>query len=255
MNLKTIIPREWDSLWDLSIQADALYECPKDGQGRRLGPLVPYAGKDEKGHNLVGDVYFNFAMIEPHVALVARFAELVVYQINQVSELRNATTIIGIPDGGWTLGQEIARVSGKRFVYAGKVERPKAPGAVKAEFDLVFKRISLFPGESVIVADDVHNNFNNTDEVLRSVAPTGVKVVGLCSAFNRSPKVHDLYVPQGGDYAGVGLPVVSAIRRPLEEWKQDDPAVASDIAAGNLEREVKKNWARLKLIMLEHAQK
>lgn len=248
MNWKPIIPTEWDSLWVLSIRAGALYECPKDAQGRRLGPLVPYASKDAHGRNLVGEVYFNFAMIEQHVALVARFAELVSRWFLTLPALRDASTIIGIPDGGRTFGQEVARVTGKRFVYPGKVEREKAPGAVKTEFDLVFKRAELFSGETVIVTDDVHNNFKNTDEVLRSI-PRGVKVVGLCSALNRSPKVDNIYVPKNGVYTGVELPVVSAIRRSLMEWEQDDPAVASDIAEGNLECEVKKNWPRLKKIM------
>jgi len=69
---------------------------------------------------------------------------------------------------------------------------------------------------------------------------TGAKVVLLVGALNRSL----IY-----DTSYKGLPVVASIREPYPEYEQDNPAVIADIAAGNLELEVKKNWSRLRAIM------
>ena len=250
-NWSPIIPKAGDDPWELAMRCNALYECPKDASGKRLGPLVPYAGKDAKGRNLVGDVYFNFARIEEYPLVVHYFAELLMPKIfSNAGVVAHASTLIGIPDGGRSLGQMVALVCKKRFVYPAKVKRPTPAGAIKEEDDLVFKRFELSAGEPVIVCDDVHNNFQNTDDILNEIGKTGAKVVALCSGLNRSPIVDSIYVPKAGMYAGFSLPVVSAIRKPLLEYEQDDPAVAADFSAGNIERNVKANWAKLKEIML-----
>lgn len=254
MNWQPIIPNAGDDPWELSLRCDAVYVCPKDENGKRLGPLVPYAGKDASGRNLVGDVYYNFGWIEPYMLVVRFFAEIITAKIQAIPELANATTIVGVPDGGRTLGGEVAAATGKRFVYPAKVPRPKAPGAIKDEFDFEFKRNELFEGELVIVGEDVQNNFNNTLETLESVAKTGARVVGFCSALNRSLFVDNVFTPKRGPFSGTGYPVVTAIRKPLLEYEQGDPAVAADIATGNIELKVKANWAKLKRIMLEHQQ-
>jgi hypothetical protein len=62
------------------------------------------------------------------------------------------------------------------------------------------------------------------------------EIVLLVGALNRSPVYDTTYK---------GLPVIASIREAYPEYEQDDPAVAADIAAGKLELEVKKNWARL----------
>ncbi len=248
MNWQPIIPNARDDPWELSLRCNAVYVCPKDATGKRLGPLVPYAGKDAQGRNLVGDVYYNFGWIEPYMLVVRFFAEIIARKIQAIPELAKATTIVGVPEGGRTLAGEVAAATGKRFVYPAKVPRPKAAGAIKDEFDFVFRRNELYPEELVIVGEDVQNNFNNTLVTLNSVAKTGAIVVGFCSALNRSPFVEDTFITSAL-FSGIAFPVVTAIRRRLPEYEQDDPEVAADIKAGNLELKVKENWARLKGIM------
>jgi len=241
-----------DDLWQDSIRCQALYECPKDVAGKRLGPLVPYAGKYGSGKNFVGEVYFNFGWVEPHVRVVEAFAVNIAKQIAQNPAFAAASTIVGIPEGGRTLAQEVARHSGKRFVYPLKEPKGEQKTGGKAEFNFVFTRNDLHPGEAVIVVDDVHNNFQNTTDTIETIAETGATVVGFCSALNRSETVEGFFCPKTGAFASDNFPLISAIRRPLKEFIQEHPDVAQDIGKGNIEWKVKQNWARLRASMEAH---
>lgn len=231
--MKPIIPLLGEDLLELGKRCNAVYVCPKVGSLRK-GPLVAYAGKDGQGRNLVGDIYFNFRRIEPHLKVVEAFAIDAYLKILKAG-LSDFDTICGIPNGGRTFGQELARISERRFVYADK--KPKATEAgKKQEYIWDLSQFDFEPGERVAIAEDVFNNFQNTDSTLAEIAATGVEIVLLVGALNRSP----VY-----DTAYKGLPVIASIREAYPEFEQDDPAVAADIAAGKLELEVKKNWSRL----------
>ncbi|MEN9557809.1 MAG: hypothetical protein RL141_178 [Candidatus Parcubacteria bacterium] len=232
MNL--IIPQPGEDLMELGKRCDAVYLCPKVGSERK-GPLVVYAGKDGRGRNWVGDLYFNFAQIECHLEVVRAYANAAYQKLRDQDLLHRFDTVLGLPDGGRTFGQMLALVAGKRFVYANKEPIPTEAG-MKQEYKWNLSRFSFKPKERVVVAEDVFNNFQNTDSTLKEIATTGANVVFLVGALNRS-LIHDT--------AYKGLPVVAAIRRPFPEYEQDDPEVAADVAAGNIEWEVKKNWARL----------
>lgn len=149
--------------------------------------------------------------------------------------LESFDTVCGIPQGGRTFGQMLAFIAGKRFAYADKKPKSTAAGN-KQEYSWDLSQFDFEQGERVALAEDVYNNFQNTDNTLAEIAETGAKVVLLVGALNRSPIYDTTYN---------GLPVVASIRAAYPEYTQDDPAVASDIVAGKLELEVKKNWARL----------
>lgn len=247
--MKPVIPWSGESLLGLATRCDAMYLCPKVGSERK-GPLVVYAGKDEKGRNLVGDIYFNFRRIETHPMAVEAFAAAALQKLRNQGLLGTFDTICGIPQGGRTFGQELARISEKKFVYADKIPKPPVPGK-KHEYTWDLSQFEFEPGERVAVAEDVFNNFQNTDSNLEQIAAAGVDVTLLVGALNRS-SVHDMvYTPKVGPFAGRVLSVVASIREPYPEYEQDDPEVAADIAAGNLELEVKKNWAKLRACMEE----
>ncbi len=240
-----IIPRPGDSLLDLSKRCDALYICPKEGD-RRLGLLVPYAGKDKKDRNLVGDFYFNFRRIERQPLVVEAFAVAAFKKLGSLIETFD--TVCGIPNGGRSFGQTFARIAGKQFVYPEKKAIPTEPGK-KQEYEWDLSQFDFDKNERVAVAEDVFNNFQNTDSTLEQVARTGAKVTLLVGALNRSPTYEMTYTPKKGLLAGTALPIVASIREAYPEYTQDDPAVAADVAAGNIEWEVKKNWARLCALM------
>jgi hypothetical protein len=51
------------------------------------------------------------------------------------------------------------------------------------------------------------------------------------------------------DLSSLRIPVVSIVRLPINEYKQDDPAVAEDIAKGNVAWKPKPEWDRLMMAM------
>lgn len=241
MNLETFMK--------LAQICDAIYICPKDENGKRLGPLVVYAGKDKEGRNLVGDIYFNFRKIEQNPIVVKEFAEAILPKLTTKHKLSNhCQTFCGIPNGGRTLGQELARLNNSRFVYPEKKPKPTQPGK-KQEYDWDISQFEFEPGEQVVIVEDVFNNFQNTDHTLEAIASTGAEIVALAGALNRSPIYDDFYTPKKGACAGRQIPIFASIREAYPEYEQDDPEVASDIKAGNLELEVKKNWAGLRALM------
>lgn len=240
--MNTVIPNTERDLWHWARECVSLYICPKR-EGLRAGPLVPYAGKDEQGRNLVGDIYFNFRRIENHPLVVDEFAKEVLKKLEAANRLGEFDTVCGIPEGGRTLGQALARLCKKRFVYPTKKPRPTEPGK-KQEYDWDMSQFDLTPGERLAVVEDVCNNFQNTDTTLTQIGAR-VRVTLILCALNRSPTVEQHYVPKTGAFAGQELPVIAAVRQAYPEYRQDDPEVAADIARGNIEWEVKKNWEKL----------
>ena len=219
---------------ELGKRCNAVYVCPKVGSERK-GPLVAYAGKDSQGRNLVGDIYFNFRRIEVHPKVVDAYAEVACQNLRDRGLIDSFDTVCGIPQGGRTFGQMLALVANKRFAYADKKPKPTEAGK-KQEYFWDLSQFDFEPGECVAVAEDVFNNFQNTDNTLAEINTTGAKIALLVGALNRSPVYNTTYR---------GLPVIASIREAYPEYKQDDPVVVADIAAGKLELEVKKNWARL----------
>ena len=227
-----------EELISLGKRCGAVYVCPKIDTVRK-GPLVAYAGKDSQGRNLVGDIYFNFRRIEEYPRAVEIFVQAVCAKIRYSKLLDTFDTICGIPNGGRTFGQMFALVAGKRFTYPEKKPKPIEVGK-KQEYNWDLSQFDFEQGERVAIAEDVYNNFQNTDSTLAEIAETGASVVLLVGALNRSP-IYDMTYK--------GLPVVASICEAYPEFEQDDPAVAADIATGNVEFEVKKNWARLVVAM------
>jgi hypothetical protein len=245
--MKLIVPYPGEGLMDLWTRCNGVYICPKVNSVCK-GPLVPYAGKDSQDRNLVGYIYANFRKVEPHLKAVGAFAEAAYNKLCEQGLLDTFDTICGIPQGGRTFGQELARIAEKRFVYPDKKPKPTEAGK-KQEYTWDLSQFEFESGERVAIAEDVFNNLQNTDNTLTEVAVTGADVVLLVGAFNRSPIYDAVYVPKSGPFAGRTLPIVASIREAYSEYEQDDPVVKADIAACGLELEVKKNWARLRAAM------
>ncbi len=209
------------------------YLCPKDRLGKRQGPLVAYVERDENGRNLVGEVFVHFAMAEQYPQLLHHFALKFFPKI--IASL-DFDVFCGATYGGLAFGLVLALVCGKKFVYPEKEIEPAPNGGRKTT--LIFRRHEIQPKEKVVIVEDVSNNFSTAKALIRLIGIAGGQTTGIASFLNRSLSVDNEYVAQGGSR----VPVLSLVRQPIPEYRQDDPYVAEDIEKGNIIWDPKRDW-------------
>jgi orotate phosphoribosyltransferase len=249
---------------------DALYVCPRSERtGERMGPLVAYAGtypvlgvekKDEPHY--VGDVYFNFARVEPHSGPMNWFTD---QTYRKLCEARDAGTVqfdfpnlvlCGTPLGGYKLADAISARHNVDSIKAEKRVKVVGTKERKEESDILFSRHEPGEGDEVVITEDVTNNFLSTGQLVGGILQRKAKPVAILCVLNRSMTVdkvweHDdrWYLASGQrvDHGPISLPVISLIRMPYDEYQQDDPAVAEDVARGNVVWNPKRaeEWAKL----------
>ena len=227
--------------WPLKLlqREGGYYECPKDADGKRLGPLVGYAGRDPQGLQYVGDVYANFAVTESDPSLLGNYAEGLARGLRDVGE-RDFAGFIGVPEGGRTLAYELARFLNKSYIYPEKQVLEQATATSRAKEGFTFKRHTPLPHRSYVLVEDVCNNFSSTQQLIDLVDAAGAGVRRIVCILNRSSKFQGIYPLKNGH-----LPITALVSRPMPEWQQDDPAVADDIAKGNVVWKPKDEWKRL----------
>jgi len=212
------------------------YECPKDENGNRLGPLVGYAGRDEQDRQFVGDVYYNFARIEEHPGSLKQYAYLVANNLRMSNLLCNY--VVSMPLGGLAFGLALASELRARYVFPDFKETEAEGRKIKEFF---WGRHEIAPDSEVIITEDVCNNFSSTQQVIDLVTSSGGYILAIACEINRSENVY---------YQGI--PVFSALHLPTIQYQQDDPEVAQDIARGNVIWKPKDEWNKLMLAMQQH---
>ncbi|MFA5877980.1 MAG: hypothetical protein WC845_01295 [Candidatus Staskawiczbacteria bacterium] len=232
------------------------YACPKDPNGCRLGPLVGYAGDyeapDGSRKRFVGDVYANFALAESHPHVLKFFARCISVSLNSQVDLRTIDVFCGAPIGGYSLadalglGNNIGMIKAEKKVLALKTPNSRETSKI------VFARHEVKAGQRVVIAEDVCNNFSTTRELITLITSAGGIVLAIVCFLNRSMTVGSTYVLPL-ESGVLQIPVVSLVGMPINEWKQEDPAVAEDIAKGNVVWKAKDEWDRLMLAMSAHA--
>ena len=213
------------------------YECPKDKSGKRLGPLVGYAGKYDDTHQWVGDIYYNLAKIEEFPRLLKEFTQDLAEKIK-----KSGTTfdcILGAPMGGIALAVALGlHFIDKRFVFAEKKVIAVAARSGREESELVIKRHEIQRGAKILLVEDVTNNFSTTDKVAELVKSFGAELAGLVCELNRSETT-----------VWEGLPVISLMHIPTKQFRHGDADVAQDIRDGNVVWKPKNDWDRLMATM------
>lgn len=249
MATQDAIPIDADPL-DLMRAAGAFYEAPRDADGRRLGPLVGYAGRDADGRQYVGDIYVNFARAESRPALLRVFSR----QLGALLRARGlgdaaerATGFIGAPEGGKAFAYQLALDAGKSYIYPEKRVTVAASAVAREASEMVFSRHEPEPGTRWFIVEDVCNNFSTTAKLVALVEGCGASVVGILCFLNRSTTVGDTYEPR----PGLALPVVAVVSKPFGQFAQGDAAVAGDLARRNVVWSPKKDWPRLAAAMEE----
>lgn len=226
-------------------RCDAWYECPKDSAGKRLGPLTGYAGRYDGVHQFVGDVYFNFARVECHPRMLRFVAAKLAGRLFEMRLLNSV--FCGLPLGGLQLGTALAAACmEQRSIFLEKeVISVKTPES-REKSRLVIGRHEISPDERIVLVEDVCNNFSTTDEAIGLITGAGAKVVAIACVLNRSSHVDGVYDSIAGP-----VPVVALLRRHIAEYRQDDPQVVEDVAAGNVvwKPKSREGWERLRAAM------
>lgn len=231
---------------DLMRRAGAFYECPKDAAGRRLGPLVGYAGRDAADRQYVGDVYVNFAKAESRPRLLAVFSgRLATLLQERRIDPTSVTGFCGAPEGGKAFAYQLALDAGRSYIYPEKTITAAASATSREASGLVFGRHEPEPGQSWFIVEDVCNNFSTTAKLVALIESHGASVAGILCFLNRSATIDASFEPR----PGLALPVVAVVRKPFEQYAQHDPAVADDIARLNVVWSPKKEWPRLAAAM------
>jgi orotate phosphoribosyltransferase len=115
-------------------------------------------------------------------------------------------------------------------------ERPKAR--------LQFGRHDIRSGDQVVIVEDVCNNFSTTAQLIREIRTAGGTVIGIACFLNRSTDVRTKFLEDS-----IAYPVFAVWDEPIPQYKQDDPFVASDIAAKNVAWRPKHEFGRLQEAM------
>jgi len=213
------------------------YKSPQDEGGNFLGPLVAYAGDyyDNPGFkNYVGFEYFNFARAEAEPTVRRHFANLIADEIKRVG--LSCTAVIGAPMGSILIAGDISNYLQCRTIFAEKkvVALANPEKREKEKSELIIDRHEINAGDNIIIAEDVCNNFSTTQKLKDLIESKGGKLIAIVCAFNRSGKTE-----------WEGLPVLSALFIPTEQFKQDNPMVAKLIEQENIVWKPKVEWERL----------
>ena len=201
------------------------------------GPLVAYAGRDKQGRSLVGRVYANFAVIEEDPYSLMFVAERLKTKIRLPQD---NYVLCGTQMGGINLSTALGIATGWLTIKAEKkVTQAAVPGKSREKSEMVFKRHDVYPGDKVIIVEDVCNNFSTTAKLVALIESYGAQVVAIVCFLNRSPKFIDYFPVSGTDRK---IPVFSLVQKSLPEYEQDDPEIIEDIKKNNVLWSPKEQW-------------
>ncbi len=121
-------------------------------------------------------------------------------------------TVISPAIGGIVVGQEVARLLNKKFIFAERADK-----------DLVLRRgFEIKEGEKVLVCEDVVTTGGSVFEVIDIVKNSGADVTGVGIIVDRSNGKVDFGVPQ---MSTLKMEVVSYLSEECPMCKEGTPAV------------------------------
>ena len=125
--------------------------------------------------------FFQCARVCENMAAVTRLTQLLVAKLGDLS----FTTVLAPAMGGLVIGQEVARQTGSRYLFAEKVNDV-----------LTLRRGFKFaPGEKVLVVEDVVTRGGRANETLEIVKAGGGQPVAVAMLVDRSAGTTRFDVP------------------------------------------------------------
>ncbi|MFH1181110.1 MAG: hypothetical protein V1705_01720 [bacterium] len=197
----------------------------------------------------VGDVYANFAKADEHPNVLYNYATCMNVRLLG-SVIDNIDVFCGTPIGGYNFSVILGWTYNRRVVKAEKKVTALATEKTREQTELVFARHDIERGVRYAIVEDVCNNFSTTETLIALIMSLGGSVTAIVCELNRSLDFEDYYYPS--KVAGGRLiPVASLVRKPIPEYRQDDPAVIDDIRIGNVVWKPKIEWPRLMKAMAD----
>ncbi len=244
MNTETIVPFDNEGLLTLATRCGGFYECPKDTDGKRLGPLVGYAGRDSLGRQYVGEVYVNFAKVERHPKALSRVASLLLDKMlahdNECMDMTSG--FCGAPEGGKALAQALSVLTGKQYIFPEKKITALATDSSREQSELVWGRHEPRPVGGWWIVEDVCNNFSTTLKFVDLFRIYGSFPIGIICFLNRSISTVDrLSVSMDGP----DMPILYAVHKPFSQYEVGHMHVERDVSIGNVVWKPKAEWGRL----------
>lgn len=236
-----------EAFLDVLKKCNGYYESPVDENGKYLGPLVAYAGTYETLEGLknkVGFIYFNFARAESKYDVRTLFGNemgrKIAEYLNADDSIPACHKVLGAPMGGILLSGAVGGYLSCETIFAEKktITPANKEKGIKEVSELVIDRHEIFPGENVFIIEDVCNNFSTTEKLKAEIEKHGGHLLGIACAVNRS-----------GETEWKGLPVISALLAPTDQYKQGDEEVAELVAKGEIVWQPKPEWPTLKAAM------
>ena len=232
------------------------YYCnPRNAEGERLGPFVGYAKKDERGRQYVGDVYYDFAVVE-ETSEIKAFAQTLMASIRLRANEHTGKTIwvFGMPMGGLRLAGALfdefhAAGLPVRYGFLEKKVTKVAEGDQREESKLVFGRHQPEKGDIVIIVEDVVNNMTTAGEATALFESVGAIVTAIGCAINRSYPFMGEFVRDGRE----PIKVIATVEKSTPQWRQDDPEIAEDLARLGFVPKAKHERELLQAVMREAA--
>ena len=125
--------------------------------------------------------YFQCAQVCQRMDAVTRLSEMLITKLGSLA----FTTVLAPAMGGLVLGQEVARQTGSRYIFAEKENNL-----------LVMRRgFTLQPGEKVLIVEDVVTRGGRVLECLEIVRKAGGTPVGVAMLVDRSAGTARFDVP------------------------------------------------------------
>jgi orotate phosphoribosyltransferase len=132
-------------------------------------------GHFELRSGLHSDRFFQCAHLLQHPRASARLCEALVEKMKAELTGLEVDTVIAPAMGGITIGHEVARSLGVRFIFVEKEDNL-----------LKLRRFSIIPGERFAVAEDVVTRGGRVQETIDIVRENGGEVAAIGILVNRS---------------------------------------------------------------------
>jgi orotate phosphoribosyltransferase len=153
--------------------------------------------------------FFQCAKVGENLKEVTRLAELLVEKLGDVP----FDTVLAPAMGGLVMGQEVARQTESRYIFAEKVDDR-----------LVLRRgFKLRPGEKILVVEDVVTRGGRVKECIDIIAASPAECVGIAMLVDRS-----------GGQRTIDVPVTSLLKLTFPTYSPDQ--LPPELAATPVEK-------------------